>query len=415
MINRRKFLRESLAVGSLGITVPSIFGKAIVAAAEESQSLSVSGKILVIIQMAGGYDGINMVIPYQDPAYRDLRSTLGIAESDMIVVDDRVASHPAMSSMKSLLDTGRLAVIEGVGYPKPNYSHFKAMDIWQTADPDGQAYDGWLSRYFDGLTDGGGHPLAGVSVGRRLPTAFNASGAPIPAVESVETFALDSAAGDPHADERRTSLLNLYDLYRPANTPFAALLDSTLDSACLSSIELSAAHQAYQPAVDYPQSSLASGLQLLAELIDSGEEGTPLRVGHVTLGGFDTHAQQATRLEDLLTQANEAISAFQADIDAHGHADDVLVMVWTEFGRRPQENAQAGTDHGSAVPMFPIGNAVNSGFHGEPPSLTNLDNGNLRFTTDFRSVYATILDRWLQAPSVDLLGVQFPQLDLLRS
>ncbi len=415
MINRRKFLSQSLAVVSLGLTVPSVFGKAVVAAAEETQSLSVSGKTLVVIQMAGGYDGLNMVIPYQDPVYRDLRSTLGIPESDQLIVDDRVAFHPAMSSMKNLMDEGRLAVIEGVGYPKPNYSHFKAMDIWQTGDPDGQAYDGWLGRYFDGLTDGGGHPLAGVSVGRRLPTAFNASGAPIPAVESVDTFALEDAVGDPRAEQRRTSLLNLYDIYRPANTPFAALLDSTLDSAYLSSIELSAAHQAYQPAVEYPQSSAASGLQLLAELIDSGEDGTPLRVGHVTLGGFDTHAQQATRLEDLLTQANEAISAFQADIDAHGHGDDVLIMVWTEFGRRPQENAQAGTDHGSAVPMFLIGNAVNGGFHGEPPSLTNLDNGNLRFTTDFRSVYATILEGWLQAPAADILGAQFPQLDLLRS
>ena len=415
MINRRQFLSQSLATVSLGLTVPSVFSKAIVAAAAETQSLSVSGKALIVIQLAGGYDGLNMVIPYQDPAYRSLRDTLGIPESDMIAVDDRVAFHPAMSTMKGLLDEGRLAVIEGAGYPNPNYSHFKAMDIWQTGDLDGQAHDGWLGRYFDGLTDGGGHPLSGVSVGRRLPTAFNASGAPIPAVESVETFALENATGDLTADQRRTSLLQLYDLYRPANTPFAALLDSTLDSAFRSSIELAAAHEAYEPAVSYPQSSLASGLRLLAELIDSGEDGTPLRVGHVTLGGFDTHAQQDTRFGDLLSQANAAIGAFQQDIDAHGHGDDVLTMVWTEFGRRPQENAQSGTDHGSAVPMFLIGNSVNGGFHGEPPSLTSLDNGNLRFTTDFRSVYATVIEAWLQASSADILGAQFPQLDLLRS
>jgi uncharacterized protein (DUF1501 family) len=237
----------------------------------------------------------------------------------------------------------------------------------------------------------------------------------IPAVESVETFALQPATGDPNPDLRRTSLMKLYDAYRPAGTSFAALLDTTLDSAHQSSQELAAAHAAYKPAATYPDSSLASGLRMLAELIDSGTDGSPLRVGHVTLGGFDTHTQEETRLPPLLTQVSEGLAAFQQDLEAHGHADDVVTLVWSEFGRRPQENAQTGTDHGSALPIFVMGSSVKGGFHGEPPSLTNLDNGNLRFTTDFRSIYATLLEKWLQAPAKDVLGESFPQLDLLRA
>jgi uncharacterized protein (DUF1501 family) len=206
--------------------------------------------------------------------------------------------------------------------------------------------------------------------------------------------------------------MRLYDIYRPANTPFAALLDTTLDSAIESSGKLAEAHAGYQPAAEYPQSSLGSGLRLLAELIDSGGEGNPLRVGHVSLGGFDTHTQQPNRLAGLLQQTSEALYAFWQDIFGHGHADDVLVMTWSEFGRRVPENAQLGTDHGSAGPMFLIGSAIKGGYHGERPGLANLDGGNLRFTTDFRSVYATVVEEWLEAPSQDVLGGRFEPLKL---
>jgi uncharacterized protein (DUF1501 family) len=288
------------------------------------------------------------------------------------------------------------------------------MDIWQTANPQGGAAgEGWLGRYFEGLTDAEGHPLTGLSIGRSLPKAFIAGDASLPAVESLETFGLQPAPGG-GTDARQTSLLRLYDVYRPANTPFAALLDRTLDNAVQSAQDLAAAHASYVPSASYPESSLASGLRLLAELIDSGSEGqSPLRVGHVTLGGFDTHTQQPQRLSDLLRETSEALGAFWQDIDGHGHGSDVLVMTWSEFGRRPRENAQSGTDHGSCGPMFLIGDAVNGGFYGAPPSLTQLDDDNLRFTTDFRSVYATVLEEWLEAPSSEILGGRFEMLDLL--
>lgn len=414
MINRRNFLRESLALVAFGAAVPSVFGKAVIASAQERYSLSASGKTLIVVQLAGGYDGLNMVVPYRDPAYRSLRPSLGVPEAELLPIDDRFAFHPAMAQFKDLYDKKKLGVIHGVGYPNPDFSHFKAMDIWQTGDLDGQGLSGWLGRYFDDLADGGGHPLSGLSIGRSLPTAFNSQKSTVPSVESIETFALQAAQGDLNPDLRQSSLLRLYDSYRPANTAYAALLDTTMDSAILSSHELSAAHAAYKAAVAYPDSGLASGLQLLAELIDSGVDASPLRVGHVTLGGFDTHTGEDTRLAPLLTQVSEAIAAFQADIEAHGHGDDVITLVWSEFGRRPQENAQDGTDHGSALPIFLVGNAVNGGMHGEAPSLTSLEQNNLIFSTDFRSIYATLLEKWLQAPSADILGGSFPQLDLLN-
>jgi uncharacterized protein (DUF1501 family) len=415
MISRRNFLKQSLAVVSLGVAVPSVFGRAVLAAAAERGSAPPSGKTLIVVQLAGGVDGLNTVIPYRDSEYRRLRPSLAVPDNQMIAIDDRYAFHSSFARMKDIFDAGRLAVVQGVGYPNPNFSHFKAMDIWQTADPDGQAREGWLGRYFEGLTDADGHPLSGLNIGRSLPTAFRSDKASIASLESLETFGLQSAAGDGNPEARQTSLMRLYDIYRPANTPFAALLDTTFDDASLSATQLATVHAAYKPAVTYPQSSLASGLRLLAELIDAGGDVNPLRVGHVTIGGFDTHTQQPGRLSDLLRETSEGIHAFWNDIEGHGHAGDVMIMTWSEFGRRVPENGQAGTDHGSAGPMFIVGSAVKGGFHGDPPNLANLDNGNLVFTTDFRSVYATVLERWLQAPAADVLAGRFDQLSLLAT
>lgn len=416
MISRRDFIQQNLAVVSLGLAVPSVFSKAVAAAAEEASVRSVSGKTLIVVQMAGGVDGLNTVIPYRDPAYRQNRQALAVEEGEMLVVDDRVAFHKSLARVKEIFDQGKLAVVEGAGYQNPNFSHFKAMDIWQFADPEGKATDGWLGKYFEGLTDADGHPLTGLSYGNRLPEAFVSDRVSIPAVSNLDAFQLQNAAGDPAPERRRTSLMRLYDVYRPANTRFAALLDTTVDNAYQSSLQLTEAHASYKPAAAYPQSSLATGMRLLAELIDSGgAAGSPLRVGHVLIGGFDTHTNQQPALDRLLRETSEAIHSFWTDVNAHGHGDDVLIMTWSEFGRRVRENAQAGTDHGSAGPMFLVGNGIKGGFYGEPASLTSLDNGNLKFTTDFRSVYATVLEKWLNAPADDVLNGRFPRLTLFNA
>ena len=408
MTTRRTFLKQSLqgmAVVSLGLGVPGVFAKAAVAASSERSAGT--ARTLVVVQLAGGVDGLNTVVPYSDPLYRDSRPELALGESDVLTIDDRVAFHPALTGFKSLLDSGQLVVVEGVGYANPTFSHFKAMDIWQSADPGGTARDGWLGRYFENLTDSSGHPLAGLSYGRRLPSAFESSQASVPSVGSLETFALTGP------QTRTSSLIEMYDVYRPTGSPFAALLDSTLDTALVSSDYLAAAHSTYIPAVEYPESSLASGLRLLAELIDSNGQATPLRVGHVMAGGFDTHTQQQTRLEPLLKDVDQSISAFWQDVVAHGHGEDVLVMTWSEFGRRVGENAQLGTDHGSAAPMFLVGERIKGGFHGEPPDLAHLDDGNLRYSVDFRSVYATVLEDWLGASATDILGGSFDKLNVI--
>lgn len=412
MLSRRSFIQDSLAIVSLGLAVPSVFSKAVVAAAEQYNAASLAGKTLVVVQMAGGVDGLNAVVPYKDGAYYDSRPALALREDEVLVVDDRVAFHPAFERLKAIYDQGKLAVVEGVGYPNPNFSHFVAMDIWQSADPENAARDGWLGRYFEGMTDAFGHPLTALSYGNRLPEAFQSQSVAVPSVASLETFGLQNASRDPAPEHRQTSLMKLYDAYRPANSRFAALLDTTLDNAYQSSLQLRELSRSYVPAVQYPQSSLATGLQLLATLIDA-PGGSPLRVGHVMIGGFDTHINQPNVLNNLLRQTSDALYAFWQDINAHGHGDDVLVMTWSEFGRRVRENAQAGTDHGSSGPMFLLGNAVKGGFYGEPPSLRDLDNGNLRHTTDFRSVYATVLERWLEAPADEILRGRFPQLGFL--
>jgi uncharacterized protein (DUF1501 family) len=413
MISRRDFLKQSMAVVAMGAGVPGVFAKA--ALASRAEASAGAARTLVVVQLAGGVDGLNALVPHGSPAYRDNRPRLAIPEDQVLDIGGGFGLHPALADFKQLLDAGHLAVVQGVGYPNPNFSHFKAMDIWQSADPDGKAADGWLGRYFDGLVDASGHPLAGLSVGRSLPRSFQAREATLPAVGSLESFALQGPRNSEDAASRQTSLLRLYDVYQPAGTPFAALLDATLDGAVQSSAELMAAHAAYRPAVEYPDSSLATGLRLLAELIDSGDEASPLRVGHVTLGGFDTHAQQPAVLEALLAQLGAALSAFWQDVAAHGHGDDVLVMTWSEFGRRVRENANLGTDHGSVGPMFLIGNAVKPGLHGEPPSLTNLDDGNLRYTVDFRSVYAAVLEGWLEAPADEILGAHFEPVGVLKT
>jgi len=409
-MTRSSFLNGQTALVSLGASVPGIFARGVVAASNEG---SAPNKTLVILQLAGGVDGLNTVVPHKDPAYRDARPQMALAEQSLLPVNDRAAFHPALSKFKDLFDSGKVAIVEGVGYPNPTFSHFKAMDIWQAADPQGSLENGWLGRYFDGLTDLQGHPLAGASVGSRLPKAFYADNATVAAIANEQTFGLQPAFGANDNADRTASLLKMYDLYRPANMPYAALLDTTLDNAQTASAHLQKAAAAYKPAVQYPQTPLASGFRILAELIDSSVPETGLRVGQVTVPGFDTHTNQPSRLEALLTDTSNALSAFWADIVGHGQADDVLVLAWSEFGRRVKENAQQGTDHGSAGLMFLLGGQVKGGFYGAPPSLHDLDDGNLRFTTDFRSVYATVLERWLGAPSDAILGKRFDQLDFL--
>jgi len=392
------------------MVMPAIFSRGVASAMSQSLDGShiaqtATDRTLIVVQMAGGNDGLNTVVPYTDPLYIKMRPTLGIPQSKVLALDSRLGLHPNLAPLKKIWDAGHLAIVEGVGYPNQSLSHFQAMDIWQTLDLNGNGSEGWLGKLVAGLVDQQGHPFKSLDLGVQTAQALQSISTQVPTVASVKSYAIapDPADGD-GGNARLRALMNLYNSY-PKTAPYAALLDTTALSAQDGSRQLRQADATYRPAVTYPNGPFAAGLKILAEAIvqDLG-----LRVGYVTIGGFDTHAGQQATHDILMTTLANGISAFYNDLAAHGKADKVVIMTWSEFGRRVEENGSQGTDHGTAAPLFVVGNPVNKGIFGEPPSLSSLDqNGNLKYTIDFRSIYATVLDRWIGASSKDVLGADF--------
>jgi uncharacterized protein (DUF1501 family) len=401
-ISRRDFLKTSVAMVPTLAMMPAVFRRSVAAALLESPAAASSNRTLIVVQMAGGNDPLNTLVPYGDGRYYDLRPDLAIPEDLILPLDREVGLHSSLADLKTLWDQGMLAIVEGVGYPRPNYSHFSSMDIWQSADPEAKLKHGWLGRYFEMLESTQG-VFAGLTAGNRTaPELFSAT-VPVPVVPNIARYQLQ---GDPRfpeaADARAEALLNLY-AASPSQAPYSMLLDTTINAAQRSSLALQQADQDYTQMADYPDTRLANALKVLAEAI-VGDLG--VKVGHVTIGGFDTHATQAGPQADLLREVSGAVRAFYEDIKAHGKDRDVVVMTWSEFGRRARSNASNGTDHGDAGLQFILGTPVKGGLYGERPDLGNLDNDNLRFTTDFRSVYATVLEQWLGAPAEAVLGNQ---------
>lgn len=408
-ITRRQFLKSGMALVSIGLAVPSVFTRAVSLAEREGGPSAAQDLTLVVVQMAGGNDGLNTVIPYMDASYRMNRPRLGIDDKDILHLGDRIGLHPGLAALKELWDAGKLAIIEGVGYPGPNRSHFRSMEIWQNANPESSGRIGWLGRYFDAYLAADPHIFKGINVGNGLPLSLVAAQTSIPSVAGLQGYRI-LAPGKPGTESERTAtLLKLYSEY-PATSPYAALLEATAAGAYESSTQLQKGSQDYQPSVEYPKTPFGTGLRLLAQVItkDMGA-----RVCHIAVGGYDTHSNQKPVQASNLTILAEGLRAFYKDLEAKGKASDVLIMTWSEFGRRVQENASNGTDHGTASPQFVLGGQVKGGVYGEPPSLTDLDQGDLKYTTDFRSVYATILERWLGAAPEEVLGGGFPTLGFI--
>src|SRR6266566_8251462 len=375
-ISRRAMIKDGLLVVSAGMVMPAIFSRSIASArahALEGSHIAqtANGRTLIVVQMAGGNDGLNTVIPFSDSLYHQVRPTLAIPDAQVLPLDTRLGLHPNLASLKQFWDAGHLAIVEGVGYPGQDQtlSHFKAMDIWQTLDLEGFGSQGWLGKLVAGLVDQDGHPFKALDIGVQTAQALSSISAPVPTLSNVNTYRVypDPADRD-SGNARLQALMKLYNTY-PKSSPYAALLDTTALNAQEGSRQLHTAEAQYQPAVTYPAEPFAAGLKVLAEAIvqDLG-----LRVGYVTLGGFDTHANQQQTHDALMTTLANGLSAFYTDLVKHGKADNVVVMTWSEFGRRVEENGSLGTDHGTAAPMFVLGNAVNKGIFGEPPSLSSL-------------------------------------------
>jgi uncharacterized protein (DUF1501 family) len=396
-ITRRDFLTSG--VRAAGTSVSPTMAKAVFAATQDGVH---NDHVLVVLQLGGGNDGLNTLVPYADPAYAKARPTLGVAADQVLHLTDQAGLHPSLGGIKSLYDKGQVAIVQGVGYPDPVYSHFESLYVWEYADPARRQTDGWLGKLLAGQL--AGHPLAGCALGQAsTPSELRAAGATVSVIDSAATYQIDGGAG------RNVAAPGLY---RKTGGVYGAIFDQALATA-EAGIKAVAASATYKPAVPYDtvsttygsKNDLATALQLTAQMIVTQPD---VKICHVVLGGFDTHYQQDQRQKQLLAYVDTAVTAFMQDIAAHGQADRVVLMTWSEFGRRVTENGSTGTDHGAAAPMFVVGKPVKGGLLGEPPSLTQTDQGNLKYAVDFRSVYQSLIADWLQADPTAALGGAFP-------
>ncbi|MGH9201255.1 MAG: DUF1501 domain-containing protein [Vicinamibacterales bacterium] len=389
--SRRDFLMRGLYGIGIGAGLPLVLSRTSAAlAAEALRGTSVEKhpeRILVVIELSGGNDGLNTVVPYADPAYYRARPNLGIRERDLIKFSDGFGFHPAMVGFERLYKDGLLGIVHGCGYDHPSLSHFSSMGFWHTGVPNGGESRGWLGRLADSAYDTKTRNVI-VNVGNTQSLAVR-SGAHSPLVFDDPTRFRREGADD----EKRA----LVDLSRARTTSNATLefLASTAQNATESSDFVRQATAGYRTPVDYGiGGGLAGNLQRVASLVASG---MPTRIYYVSYSGnsFDTHVQQADLHSRLLMYTADAVRGFIDDMKRIGRDNDVAVMIFTEFGRRVEENGSLGTDHGTATPMFIVGRRVKGGFYSTHPSLTDLDDGNLKMTTDFRRVYATMIAEWL--------------------
>ena len=409
--SRRRFMRHGMAFASLAATTPLFLERSArgIAGPEDMLTSSRPGvpedHVLVVVQLSGGNDGLNTVVPYGDAAYHRLRPRLRVGEPGSgdgaaMALDEKLGLglHPSMRGFKELMDKGVASVVQGVGYPNPNRSHFTSMDIWHSADPEARG-TGWLGRYFDNQCSGSPGPLDAVSMGNRAPLAMMGSSIQPVSFESPDRFAW--TGGEVHRDleDPYQEIARAGELPGTEDHPHLGFLTRTSLDAQVASDELTRA-AAGKPLVSWPRGPLASQLRTVSAMLRADLK---TRVFYVSLGGFDTHAGQPGRHAQLLRQVGDSLEAFQNELTAQGDSGRVLTMVFSEFGRRVAQNASQGTDHGTAAPMFMVGDMVRPGVLGTHPSLTDLDSGDLKFTVDFRNVYAGVLRDWMGCDPASVL------------
>jgi uncharacterized protein (DUF1501 family) len=372
-------MRAGLA-GALGAALPPFWrGSALALGAEP-------GPVLVVVELAGGNDGLNTLVPYRDDAYYGARPNLALERQALLRLDDDFGLHPRLLGLRNLWEQERVAIVHGCGTPNPTRSHFSAMAWWHTAVPRGAEPLGWLGRLADARWPGG-RPSSIVNVARQESLAVrSARHAPI-VFQDPKSFARAGSGSDLYSEmvlreeagEALASLAFVREIARTAESASATVRETTAR---------------YETPVAYGSgaASLAVDLRNVAALLAAD---FPARIYYTSMSGFDTHGAQQSSQQLLLMYLGDALEAFLRDVDRLGRADEVVVLVFTEFGRRVAENRSGGTDHGTATPMWLVGKSVKAGFHGTPPSLVDLDEGDLRMTTDFRRVYASVLSEWM--------------------
>jgi uncharacterized protein (DUF1501 family) len=421
MLNRRQFLTRTLAGSSLlavGSIVPQFIARTALAAEAGAKDT-----VLVIIEMTGGNDGLNTVIPYADDLYHKNRPTLRQTKQQVVIVDDHIGLNSGMRGLEPMIKEGHVAVVQGVGYPNPDRSHFESMDVWQSGDPKRQTPTGWVARSVSDLQDKKGNvPVMQIGE-KRLPLALQGAPGGVVSINSNVPYKLDLGTTDAAHQKERRQLIE--ELAKPAE---AAERDdllqfvqrrqlqtySTLDRLQELLKNQQPNQNFYSQATQrfYQAGSLPIKLNLIAQMI---ERGFGTRVFYVALDGFDTHSGQAEPHRNLLAELGDGIANFFTTLKNSKNDSRALVMTFSEFGRRVQENGSRGTDHGAGSCLFVAGPAVKGGAVTKHPSLSDLDQGDLKHQTDFRQVYATLLDKWLGCDSRTVLNGEFKHLELLKA
>lgn len=388
-LTRRRFLMASgvTAAGALAFGATRVDWSHLMTAAEQNP-LAPNVGVLVVVTLYGGNDGMNTVIPAADSAYQNARPELAYKPEDVLDIGEGLGLNPGMKGLKSLWDAKKLAIVRGVGYPNPDHSHFRSMAIWQTASPETSVPTGWLGRWLDATGD---DSLRAISVEPVLPPLFageHTAAASMPVgglkLPTGTAGAAYQALGTAQPGEdywRAKAAKSIADLHTAVRVLGGAVHPGS-----------TAQPQAVQSASPAGQGALAAQFDLVASLIEAG---VPTRAYSVSLGGFDTHANELGTQQRLLTELDGALTPFAQRLEKTDRGKQAVVMVYSEFGRRVRANSSQGTDHGTAGPMFLLGNEVNGGLHGAEPSLTDLRDGDLKATTDFRDVYATLLQKVL--------------------
>ena len=402
MLSRRDFLGRSALV-ALAPTVPMFLARSL-----RATEPTPDGRVLVVVQLTGGNDGLNTVIPFKDDGYLANRKVLRLPPETLLKIDEQTALHPSLDTAMKLLESRRLTIVQGVGYPNPTRSHARDLATWQTArlDPEEHKGYGWLGRVLD--RDAAPSLFIGVS---ELPIALRGRRTTASVMSRPEEFRI---LGDPVA--MRTMACPPRPREQPSRGPLRDDLSAFVEQSFLDAYStcdrLAEAARGSGGSTRYPATGLAAHMQLIARLLKSN---FATRVYYTTQDGYDTHARQLPAHAELLGELGGALLAFLDDLAGAGLAERVLVLVFSEFGRQVQENASAGTDHGTAAPVFLAGTGVRSGLVGTAPNLLDLVDNAPKMTMDFRRVYATILQDWLGVPSKEALGGSFEQLSLFAT